>query len=83
IACYAAFSINGVAALHTEIIKAETLRDWHEFWPEKFNNKTNGDADGILEDSIMNRSYTNTQKRTALRVYKRTQSVTKTVRELG
>ncbi|AEX82902.1 transposase-like protein [Corynebacterium diphtheriae VA01] len=31
----------------------------------------------------MNRSYTNTQKRTALRVYKRTQSVTKTVRELG
>ena len=38
-----------------------------------------GDADGILEDSVMNRSYTNTQKRTALRVYKRTQSVTKTV----
>ncbi|MHC9892249.1 hypothetical protein ACQX08_10760, partial [Corynebacterium diphtheriae] len=36
--------------------------------------KTIGDADGILEDSIMNRSYTNTQKRTALRVYKRTQS---------
>ncbi|MBG9334720.1 transposase, partial [Corynebacterium belfantii] len=46
-------------------------------------HRTKGDADGILEDSIMNRSYTNTQKRTALRVYKRTQSVTKTVRELG
>lgn len=42
IACYAAFSINGVAALHTEIIKAETLKDWHDVWPEKFNNKTNG-----------------------------------------
>lgn len=42
IACYAAFSINGVAALHTEIIKAETLKDWYEVWPEKFNNKTNG-----------------------------------------
>lgn len=42
IACYAAFSINGVAALHTDIIRAETLRDWHELWPEKFNNKTNG-----------------------------------------
>ncbi|MHC9941982.1 asparaginase domain-containing protein, partial [Corynebacterium diphtheriae] len=39
-----------------------------------FGEKTLGDADGILEDSIMNRSYTNTQKRTALRVYKRTQS---------
>ncbi|MGJ4126452.1 maltodextrin phosphorylase MalP [Corynebacterium macclintockiae] len=42
IACYAAYSINGVAALHTEIIKRETLADWHELWPEKFNNKTNG-----------------------------------------
>lgn len=42
IACYTAYSINGVAALHTEIIKADTLSEWHELWPEKFNNKTNG-----------------------------------------
>ena len=42
IACYAAFSINGVAALHTEIIKRETLHDWYDIWPAKFNNKTNG-----------------------------------------
>lgn len=42
IACYAAYSINGVAALHTEIIKRETLGDWYALWPEKFNNKTNG-----------------------------------------
>ncbi|RNE49445.1 glycogen/starch/alpha-glucan phosphorylase [Corynebacterium alimapuense] len=42
IACYAAYSINGVAALHTEIIKADTLSDWYGIWPEKFNNKTNG-----------------------------------------
>lgn len=42
IACYAAYSINGVAALHTEIIKRETLKDWYEIWPERFNNKTNG-----------------------------------------
>lgn len=42
IACYAAYSINGVAALHTEIIKRETLGEWHEIWPQKFNNKTNG-----------------------------------------
>lgn len=42
IACYASFSINGVAALHTEIIKRETLGEWHAIWPEKFNNKTNG-----------------------------------------
>ena len=42
IACYTAYSINGVAALHTEIIKRETLGVWHDIWPEKFNNKTNG-----------------------------------------
>ena len=42
IACYAAYSINGVAALHTEIIKHDTLHDWYEIWPEKYNNKTNG-----------------------------------------
>lgn len=42
LACYAAFSINGVAALHTEILKRDTLHDWYDIWPEKFNNKTNG-----------------------------------------
>ncbi len=42
IACYASYSINGVAALHTEIIKRDTLHDWYDIWPEKFNNKTNG-----------------------------------------
>lgn len=42
IACYAAYSINGVAALHSEILKKDTLKDWYDIWPEKFNNKTNG-----------------------------------------
>ncbi|WP_136192888.1 glycogen/starch/alpha-glucan phosphorylase [Actinomyces procaprae] len=42
IACYASYSINGVAALHTEIIKRDTLKEWHDVWPERFNNKTNG-----------------------------------------
>ena len=35
-------SVNGVSALHTEILKKSVLRDFHEFYPEKFNNKTNG-----------------------------------------
>jgi starch phosphorylase len=34
--------INGVAALHTELLKKEVLRDFHELWPEKFVNVTNG-----------------------------------------
>ena len=42
IACCASYSINGVAALHTEILKRDTLKDWYAIWPERFNNKTNG-----------------------------------------
>ena len=36
------FSVNGVAQLHTEILKKQELRDFYELYPEKFNNKTNG-----------------------------------------
>ena len=36
------FSVNGVARLHTEILKTQELRDFYEMMPEKFNNKTNG-----------------------------------------
>lgn len=42
IACYISYSINGVAAVHSEIIKNETLKIWYKVYPEKFNNKTNG-----------------------------------------
>ncbi|MEE1086717.1 MAG: glycogen/starch/alpha-glucan phosphorylase [Schaedlerella sp.] len=38
----AGFSVNGVARLHTEILKNESLHDFYEMMPEKFNNKTNG-----------------------------------------
>ena len=42
LAIVASFSVNGVARLHTEILKNEQLHDFYELWPEKFNNKTNG-----------------------------------------
>ena len=35
-------SVNGVAALHTELLQKTLLQDFHELWPERFNNKTNG-----------------------------------------
>jgi starch phosphorylase len=35
-------SVNGVSALHTEILKKRVLRDFHELYPDRFNNKTNG-----------------------------------------
>lgn len=41
-AIYAAFSVNGVAKLHTEILEKQTFRNFYELFPEKFNCKTNG-----------------------------------------
>jgi starch phosphorylase len=35
-------SVNGVSALHTQILEGELFRDFYELWPERFNNKTNG-----------------------------------------
>ncbi|HYA44648.1 MAG TPA: glycogen/starch/alpha-glucan phosphorylase, partial [Acidimicrobiales bacterium] len=35
-------SVNGVAELHTELLRRELFRDFHQLWPERFNNKTNG-----------------------------------------
>ena len=42
LAIVAGFSVNGVARLHTEILKNQELHDFYEMMPEKFNNKTNG-----------------------------------------
>ena len=42
LAIAAGYSVNGVARLHTEILKKEQLKDFYEMFPEKFNNKTNG-----------------------------------------
>jgi starch phosphorylase len=36
------FSVNGVAALHTQLLTSGLFKDFYELWPEKFNNKTNG-----------------------------------------
>ena len=42
LAIYGSYKVNGVAALHTEILKNKELKDWYELYPEKFLNKTNG-----------------------------------------
>lgn len=42
LAIAAGYSVNGVARLHTEILKNQELKDFYEMFPEKFNNKTNG-----------------------------------------
>ncbi|MCR5311669.1 MAG: glycogen/starch/alpha-glucan phosphorylase [Lachnospiraceae bacterium] len=42
LAIVSGFSVNGVARLHTEILKNQELKDFYELFPDKFNNKTNG-----------------------------------------
>ncbi len=42
LAIFASHSTNGVAKLHSEILKNDALKEWYELYPERFNNKTNG-----------------------------------------
>jgi starch phosphorylase len=42
LACVGSHAINGVAALHSELLKTSVLKDFYEIWPERFSNKTNG-----------------------------------------
>ena len=42
LAIYGSHSVNGVARLHTDILKASELKKWYRIYPERFNNKTNG-----------------------------------------
>ena len=42
LATYASSVVNGVAKIHSELLKNDVLKDWYDIWPEKFQNKTNG-----------------------------------------
>ena len=42
LAVVGSFSVNGVAQIHSDILKSHTMRDFHDYYPGKFNNKTNG-----------------------------------------
>ena len=42
LACYVGSYVNGVAWIHTEILKDDVLKEWYELYPERFQNKTNG-----------------------------------------
>ncbi len=42
LACVGSHAINGVAELHSELLKTDVLKDFYELWPQKFSNKTNG-----------------------------------------
>ena len=71
LAIYASHSTNGVARIHTEILKNDALKEWYAIYPERFNNKTNGitqrrwlalaneELAGFINDKIGNSWVTN------------------------
>lgn len=89
LAIYASHSTNGVAKIHTEILKKDALHEWYELYPERFNNKTNGitqrrwlalanmELAGFITDKIGNSWITDLDKLKDLEKYKDDETVIK------
>jgi starch phosphorylase len=89
LAIFASHSTNGVAQLHTEILKNDALREWYEIYPERFNNKTNGitqrrwlalanmELAGFITDKIGNSWITELEKLKYLEKYAEDKAVIK------
>ncbi|BCN32947.1 glycogen/starch/alpha-glucan phosphorylase [Anaeromicropila herbilytica] len=89
LAIYASHSTNGVAKIHTEILKNDALHEWYEIYPERFNNKTNGitqrrwlalanmELSGFITDMIGNSWITNLDKLKELLKYQDDKEVLK------
>lgn len=81
LAIVGSFSVNGVAALHSKLLQEGLFRDFYEFWPYKFNNKTNGvtprrwlaacnpELAGLITDTIGDSWITDLSQLTKLRPY--------------
>ncbi|WP_310602210.1 glycogen/starch/alpha-glucan phosphorylase [Anaerosporobacter sp.] len=89
LAIYASHSTNGVAWIHTEILKNDALHEWYEIYPERFNNKTNGitqrrwlalanmELSGFITDKIGNSWITDLDKLKDLEKFKDDKAVIK------
>ena len=87
LAIFATHSTNGVAAIHTEILKKDALKEWYAIYPERFNNKTNGitqrrwlalanmELSGFITEKIGNGWITNLDKLKELEAYAEDSSV--------
>lgn len=89
LAIYASHSTNGVARIHTEILKNDALKEWYALYPERFNNKTNGitqrrwlalanmELAGFINDKIGNSWITDLDKLKDLEKFKNDKAVIK------
>lgn len=88
-AIFASHSTNGVAQIHTDILKQDALKEWYALYPERFNNKTNGitqrrwlalanmELSGFISDKIGNAWITDLSNLKKLEVYKDDRNVIK------
>jgi starch phosphorylase len=89
LAIYGTHSTNGVAQIHTEILKNDALHEWYELYPERFNNKTNGitqrrwlalanmELSGFITDKIGNSWVTDLDKLKGLEKFSNNTAVLK------
>ena len=89
LAIYASHSTNGVAWIHTEILKNDALKEWYKVYPERFNNKTNGitqrrwlalanmELSGFINDKIGNSWITSLDELKKLEKFKDDEKVIK------
>ncbi len=89
LAIYASHSTNGVARIHTEILKNDALKEWYDIYPDRFNNKTNGitqrrwlalaneELAGFINDKIGNSWITNLDELKKLEKFKDKKKVIK------
>ena len=89
LAIYASHSTNGVARIHTEILKNDALKEWYDIYPDRFNNKTNGitqrrwlalaneELAGFIKDKIGNSWITNLDELKKLEKFKDKKKVIK------
>lgn len=89
LAIYGSHSTNGVAELHTDILKTDALKEWYDIYPERFNNKTNGitqrrwlalanmELSGFITDKIGNAWITDLDSLKKLEKYKDDKSTIK------
>ncbi|MEG1741349.1 MAG: glycogen/starch/alpha-glucan family phosphorylase, partial [Acetivibrio sp.] len=89
LAIFASHSTNGVAEIHTEILKKDVLKEWYALYPERFNNKTNGitqrrwlalanmELSGFITDKIGNAWITDLDKLKELEKFASDESVMK------
>lgn len=87
LAIYVSHSTNGVAQIHTEILKNDALHEWYKIYPDRFNNKTNGitqrrwlllanmELSRFITDKIGNSWITNLDKLKELEIFKDDKSI--------